>query len=151
MPFVVSFQKIDPNLGTIIISAELTQSDANSIGFNQSYVDADMAGVDAIDLGAEPWTSLDTWQGVGAKIYSVDPLYTSAMLLFFLIFFSRLRSPAPPPPPPCRAASVPRHAPSSAPTLPPATLTPSGHVVVRPRLTPSAPGPLRRRTPSLRY
>jgi hypothetical protein len=108
MPFVVSFQKIDPNLGTIIISAELTQSDANSIGFNQSYVDADMAGVDAIDLGAEPWTSLDTWQGVGAKIYSVDPLYTSAMLLFFLIFFSRLRSPAPPPPPPCRAASVPR-------------------------------------------
>jgi hypothetical protein len=32
MSFAVSFQKMDPNLGTIIIGVELTQSGDNKIG-----------------------------------------------------------------------------------------------------------------------
>jgi hypothetical protein len=102
MTFAVLFQKMDPNLGAIIIGVEPSQSGVNSIGANQSYMDTNVAGV-----GADPWTSLHTWQGCQAKIYGADPLYTGTMLLFFLIFFSRLRSPAPLPPPPHRAAGRP--------------------------------------------
>jgi hypothetical protein len=43
MTLVVSFQKIDPNLGTIIIGAEVTHSGADIIGANFSYVAADVA------------------------------------------------------------------------------------------------------------
>jgi hypothetical protein len=43
MPFTVSFQKMDPNLGAIIIGAEVTHSGANIIGANFSYVEADAA------------------------------------------------------------------------------------------------------------
>jgi hypothetical protein len=43
MPFAVSFQKIDPNLGAIIIGAEVTHSGANIIDANFSYVADDVA------------------------------------------------------------------------------------------------------------
>jgi hypothetical protein len=43
MPFAVSFQKMDPNLDAIIIGAEVTHSDASTIGANFSYVAADVA------------------------------------------------------------------------------------------------------------
>jgi hypothetical protein len=43
MPFVVSFQKMDPYLGAVIIGAEVTHSGANIIGANFSYVAADVA------------------------------------------------------------------------------------------------------------
>jgi hypothetical protein len=43
MPFAVSFQKMDPNLGAIIIGAEVTHSDASTSGANFSYVAADVA------------------------------------------------------------------------------------------------------------
>jgi hypothetical protein len=43
MPFVVSFQKIDPNLGAIIIGAEVMHNDTSTIGANFSYVAADVA------------------------------------------------------------------------------------------------------------
>jgi hypothetical protein len=43
MPFVVSFQKMDPNLGAIIIGAEVTHSGADIIGANFSYVAANVA------------------------------------------------------------------------------------------------------------
>jgi hypothetical protein len=43
MTLVVSFQKIDPNLDTIIIGAEVTHSGADIIGANFSYVAADVA------------------------------------------------------------------------------------------------------------
>jgi hypothetical protein len=43
IPFVVSFQKMDPNLGAVIIGAEVTHSGANIIGANFSYVAADVA------------------------------------------------------------------------------------------------------------
>jgi hypothetical protein len=43
MPFVVLFQKMDPNLGAIIIGAEVTHNNANTIGTNFSYVAADVA------------------------------------------------------------------------------------------------------------
>jgi hypothetical protein len=42
MPFVVSFQKMDPNLDAIIIGAEVTHSGAEVIGANFSYVAADL-------------------------------------------------------------------------------------------------------------
>jgi hypothetical protein len=45
MPFIVSFQKIDPNLGAVIIGAEVTHSGANIIGANFSYVAADVASL----------------------------------------------------------------------------------------------------------
>jgi hypothetical protein len=41
MPFVVSFKKMDPNLGAIIIGAELTQSGTDIIGANYAYVAGD--------------------------------------------------------------------------------------------------------------
>jgi hypothetical protein len=44
MTFAVLFQKMDPNLGAIIIGVEPSQSAVNSIGANQSYVDANVAG-----------------------------------------------------------------------------------------------------------
>jgi hypothetical protein len=43
MPFVVSFQKMDPNLGAVIIGAEVTHSGADIIGTNFSYVAAYVA------------------------------------------------------------------------------------------------------------
>jgi hypothetical protein len=43
MPFPVSFQKMDPNLGAIIIGAEVTHSDTSTIGANFSDVVADVA------------------------------------------------------------------------------------------------------------
>ena len=43
MPFVVSFQKMDPYLGAVIIGAEVTHIDASTIGANFSYVAADVA------------------------------------------------------------------------------------------------------------
>jgi hypothetical protein len=43
MPFAVSFQKTDPNLGVIIIGVEVTHNDASIIGVNFSYVAADVA------------------------------------------------------------------------------------------------------------
>jgi hypothetical protein len=43
MPFVVSFQKMDPNLGAVIIDAEVTHSGADIIGADFSYVAADVA------------------------------------------------------------------------------------------------------------
>jgi hypothetical protein len=43
MPFVVSFQKMDPYLGAVIIGAEVTHSGANIIDANFSYVAADVA------------------------------------------------------------------------------------------------------------
>jgi hypothetical protein len=43
MPFTVSFQKMDPNLGAIIIGAEVTHIDASTIGANFSYVAANAA------------------------------------------------------------------------------------------------------------
>jgi hypothetical protein len=43
MPFVVSFQKMDPYLGAVIIGAEVTHSGANIIDANFSYVTADVA------------------------------------------------------------------------------------------------------------
>jgi hypothetical protein len=42
MPFAVSFQKMDLNLGAIIIGAEVTHSDASTIGANIFYVAADV-------------------------------------------------------------------------------------------------------------
>jgi hypothetical protein len=45
MPFAVSFQKMNPNLGTIIIGAEVTHNDASTIGANFSYVAADVASL----------------------------------------------------------------------------------------------------------
>jgi hypothetical protein len=43
MPFTVSFQKMNPNLGAIIIGAEVTHSDADIIGASYVYVAADVA------------------------------------------------------------------------------------------------------------
>jgi hypothetical protein len=43
MLFTVSFQKMDLNLGAIIIGAEITHIDASIIGANFSYVAADVA------------------------------------------------------------------------------------------------------------
>jgi hypothetical protein len=43
MPFAVSFPKMDPNLGTILIGAKVTHSGADIIGANFSYVAADVA------------------------------------------------------------------------------------------------------------
>jgi hypothetical protein len=43
MPFTVSFQKMDPNLGVIIVGVEITHSDASTIGANFFYVTADVA------------------------------------------------------------------------------------------------------------
>jgi hypothetical protein len=43
MPFAVSFQKMDPNLGAIIIGAEVKHSDASTIGVTFFYVAADVA------------------------------------------------------------------------------------------------------------
>jgi hypothetical protein len=43
MSFAVSFQKIDLNLGAIIIVAEVTHSDASTIGANFSYAPSDVA------------------------------------------------------------------------------------------------------------
>jgi hypothetical protein len=40
MPFLVSFQKMDPNLGVVIIGAKVTHS-----GANFSYVAADVASL----------------------------------------------------------------------------------------------------------
>jgi hypothetical protein len=45
MPFLVSFQKMDHNLGAVIIGSEVTHSGANIIGANFSYVSADMASL----------------------------------------------------------------------------------------------------------
>jgi hypothetical protein len=45
MPFAVSFQKMDPNLGAVIIGAEVTHSGADIIGANFSYVAADVASL----------------------------------------------------------------------------------------------------------
>jgi hypothetical protein len=45
MPFVVSFQKMDPYLGAVIIGAEVIHSDANIIGADFSYVAADVASL----------------------------------------------------------------------------------------------------------
>jgi hypothetical protein len=45
MLFAVSFQKMDSNLGAIIIGAEVTHSDASTIGANFSYVAADVASL----------------------------------------------------------------------------------------------------------
>jgi hypothetical protein len=50
MPFAVSFQKMDPNLGAIIIGVELTHSGAVIIGANYAYVAADATG----DRGSAP-------------------------------------------------------------------------------------------------
>jgi hypothetical protein len=43
MSFAVSFQKLDPNFGIIIIGTEVTHSGADIIGANFSYVAADVA------------------------------------------------------------------------------------------------------------
>jgi hypothetical protein len=43
MPFAVLFQKMDSNLGVIIIGAEVKHSDASTIGANFSYVAPDVA------------------------------------------------------------------------------------------------------------
>jgi hypothetical protein len=43
MPFVVSFQKMDPNLDAIIIGVEVTHSDVSTIVTNFSYIAADVA------------------------------------------------------------------------------------------------------------
>jgi hypothetical protein len=43
MPFTVLFQKMDSNLGAIIIGADVTHIDASTIGANFSYVAADVA------------------------------------------------------------------------------------------------------------
>jgi hypothetical protein len=43
MPFAVLFQKMDPNLGAIIIGVEVTYSGTDIIGANFSYVAADVA------------------------------------------------------------------------------------------------------------
>lgn len=43
MAFAVSFQKIDPNLGAIIIGAEVTHSGADIIGASYVYVAGDVA------------------------------------------------------------------------------------------------------------
>jgi hypothetical protein len=48
--FLVSFQKMDPNLGAVIIGAEVTHSGANIIGANFSYVAADVASL----MGSAP-------------------------------------------------------------------------------------------------
>jgi hypothetical protein len=45
MPFAVSFQKMDPNLGDIIIGAEVTHSGADIIGANFSYAAGDVASL----------------------------------------------------------------------------------------------------------
>jgi hypothetical protein len=45
MPFVVSFQKMDPNLDVVIIGAEVTHSGADIISANFSYVAADVASI----------------------------------------------------------------------------------------------------------
>jgi hypothetical protein len=45
MSFAVSFQKMDPNLGVIIIGAEVTHNDASTIGANFSYVTDDVASL----------------------------------------------------------------------------------------------------------
>jgi hypothetical protein len=43
MSFAVSFQKMDPNLGAIIIGAEVTHSGADIIGANFSNAAANVA------------------------------------------------------------------------------------------------------------
>jgi hypothetical protein len=43
MPFAVLFYKMDLNLGAIIIGAEVTHSDASTIGANFSYMAVDVA------------------------------------------------------------------------------------------------------------
>jgi hypothetical protein len=45
MSFVVSFQKMDPYLGVVIIGAEVTHSGVNYVGANFSYVAAAMASL----------------------------------------------------------------------------------------------------------
>jgi hypothetical protein len=45
MLFVISFQKMDPYLGAVIIGAEVTHSGTNIIGANFSYVAADVASL----------------------------------------------------------------------------------------------------------
>jgi hypothetical protein len=58
MSLTVSFQKIDPMLGAIIIGAEPVCAGANNIGACLPDVDAWLAvtcqGVGALDLGADP-------------------------------------------------------------------------------------------------
>jgi hypothetical protein len=42
MPFAISFQKMNPNLGVIIIGTEVTHSDVITIGANFFYVAGDV-------------------------------------------------------------------------------------------------------------
>jgi hypothetical protein len=78
MHFAVSFQKNGPNLGAIIIGAEVTHSDASTIGANFFYVVADVAsprGRRHKSWRRPPLTArFSAIQGVGAKIYGADPL-----------------------------------------------------------------------------
>jgi hypothetical protein len=143
-PFRVLFSKIRPLQfhfkKWIPGSAPLSLARANVMRHQyhwacRAYVDADVAGVGAIDLGADPWTSTHTWQGDQRQdLWRRPPLYRTDLL--FLIFFSRLLSLASPPPlspprgPPLVVPPRPRSSrpqPSrlqpSAPPLPPAVLT----------------------------
>jgi hypothetical protein len=53
MSLTVSFQKMDPWLGAVIIGAELLCAGANSIVAGQSDLAADVSGVGAIDFVAD--------------------------------------------------------------------------------------------------
>jgi hypothetical protein len=57
MPFAVSFQKMDPELGAVIIGAEVVCVGANNIGVHTS------------DSGI-PWNLHGTY--LGAKIYGAE-------------------------------------------------------------------------------
>jgi hypothetical protein len=43
MPFAVHFQKMDPNLGAVIIGVEVTHSGTDIIGANFCFVAGDVA------------------------------------------------------------------------------------------------------------
>jgi hypothetical protein len=115
MPLSVSFQKMDPYLDAIIISAEVVSVGANNIGACLSDVEAQMVvmcqGVGAIDLGADPWRRQNTCQGVGAIDLGADPLYPMPVILHPHFFTPHRRRnavsprrpvhrPTPPPRPP---------------------------------------------------
>jgi hypothetical protein len=69
---------MDPGLGAIIIGVEVTCDDANINGACLADVDSEVAGVGALDLGADPWRRLHTCQGGQCHGSWRRPLATAA-------------------------------------------------------------------------
>jgi hypothetical protein len=79
MPFVVPFQKMGPNLGAIIIGAEVTHNDASTIDANFSYVAGDVGSPRG---GAPPpgaWPSACHVGKVGTIIIGAEVTHSGAM------------------------------------------------------------------------